>query len=128
MLIDVVLFSIFLPVTLSLDISLIAFAFSALLGMKEPGTSSEFKKALAEDSQSPELLPHPPLMLHAAFALEIRTSTMRITGNPLTGQDLLKPDLPESKSSFSTYITGGWTYNYIIAEMMKFSDTGCLLE
>ncbi|VVB62600.1 Uncharacterised protein [uncultured archaeon] len=81
MLIGVVLFKVLSPVVLSLDISFIAFVFRALLGMKESGTS-EFKNALAEDSQSPELPPHPPLMLHAAFALEIRASTRRITRNP----------------------------------------------
>jgi hypothetical protein len=74
--------------------------------MKESGTS-EFKKALAEDSQSPELPVHPPLMLHAAFALEIRTNTKRIARNPLTDQDSLKSGLPESESSFNMHITGG---------------------
>src|SRR5271157_2813393 len=93
MLIAVVLFKVFLLITLSLDISLLTSAVSASLGMKEPGTS-EFKKALAEDSQSPELPPHPPLMLHAAFALEIRTNTKRIARNPLTDQDSLKSGLP----------------------------------
>jgi hypothetical protein len=74
--------------------------------MKVPGTS-EFKKALAEDSQSPELLPHPPLMLHAAFALEVRTSMRRIARNPLTDQDHLEPGPTESVPSFNMHITGG---------------------
>jgi hypothetical protein len=104
--IAVVLFNAFLLVALALDISLPTFVFSALPDMKVPGTS-EFKKALAEDSQSPELPVHPPLMLHAAFALEIRTDTKRIARNPLTDQDTLEPGLPESKSSFNMHITGG---------------------